>query len=783
MHSTEQACDMQRIKDYLEDRLGEDELAEFEQHLGQCDHCRCELQQSAAEPQMWRDAVALLGSKVPDSPGDASSAVSQGSQGRKVLSVLDSLAPTDDPLMLGRIGEYEVSGVVGVGGMGAVLKGFDKSLRRVVAIKVMAPHLADCGSARLRFQREARAAAAITHDNVIDTYGVSEANGLPYLVMPFARGPSLQKRIDESGPLSAIEVVRIGRQIAAGLAAAHEQGLVHRDIKPANILLNEGIERLWITDFGVARAMDDASMTQTGLIAGTPQYMSPEQARGETVDHRSDLFSMGSILYTACTGRPPFRSEAAYGILRRITDTDPTPIREINPDVPQWLCHVIERLMAKHPADRFQGAEEVAELLEGCLAHLQQPTRMALPSCLTGPPVFGDTSRPQPRGQRAAHADVSRRRLRLRRIGIWGVAVAVSLAAIGFLAWQLTAPADVSGVWEGESWSNVELSSSPAAAGWYTGTFTDAAGRKGVLQLEWSRLQLRYNGRWRIGEGRAGSITLRVRDAGGIRGALAVDAGIPLDAAEPRLREFIWQTSPDGRHQRPLPNPAVEAQNDPHPSGAAPLKGTQHVAQNANSIATPLQPLSAAFGPAPELARRFRELRNQLRSEEKSLAHSQAGLVKAEKELSDYQAAIADDDKITPEKRRTLERTVQSQMKALKASRENVNNWQASITELKQEWEAAVVERDTVIAILKTQLEAAVDHHEAKQTLAEFAKRHFQLGEGQMHDIIEATQAATAAAATVRQLELLLEYYANLGSGLVGTNDEPVSPSEPHAAP
>jgi serine/threonine-protein kinase len=119
---------------------------------------------------------------------------------------------------------------------------------------------------------------------VIDIYGVSESNGLPYLVMPFARGPSLQKRIDEGGPLSVTEVLRIGRQIAAGLMAAHEQGLVHRDIKPANILLNDGIERLLITDFGVARAMDDASMTRTGVIAGTPQYMSPEQARGEAVD-------------------------------------------------------------------------------------------------------------------------------------------------------------------------------------------------------------------------------------------------------------------------------------------------------------------------------------------------------------------------------------------------------------------------------------------------------------------------------------------------------------------
>ncbi len=374
MKPTEQTCDLQRIDDYLDERLSNELASEFERHLCDCVRCRNELQKRSAEPSIWRDAVALLG---PDSMPDPAFGSNReiGNDGpdlseltideprnsrleRYVSSVLDSLAPTDDPEMLGRVGDYEISGVVGVGGMGAVLKGFDKSLRRVVAIKVMAPHLAHSGSARTRFQREARAAAAITHDNVIDIYAVSEAAGLPYLVMPYARGPSLQKRIDEGGPLGVVEVVRIGRQIAAGLSAAHEQGLVHRDIKPANILLSDGIERLWITDFGVARAMDDASMTQTGVIAGTPQYMSPEQARGESVDHRSDLFSLGSVLYTACTGRPPFRSEAAYGILRRITDSDPRPIREINSEIPEWLCVIIARLLAKHPADRFEAREK-----------------------------------------------------------------------------------------------------------------------------------------------------------------------------------------------------------------------------------------------------------------------------------------------------------------------------------------------------------------------------------------------------------------------------------------
>lgn len=413
----EQPCDSQRIDDYLNERLSSSQQSEFESHLSKCESCQQQIQSRAAEPDLWKNAAALLGQSAalgkqaaleknadPDqsasieadaerskqeSSQESSEESGGSSRSRQVQSVLESLSPTENPEMLGRIDDYEIIGVVGVGGMGAVLKGFDESLRRVVAIKIMSPHLAGSGSARTRFQREARAAAAITHDNVIDIYGVSESNGLPYLVMPFARGPSLQKRIDDGGPLSVTEVLRIGRQIAAGLTAAHEQGLVHRDIKPANILLNDGIERLLITDFGVARAMDDASMTRTGVIAGTPQYMSPEQARGEAVDYRSDLFSLGSVLYTACTGRPPFRSETAYGILRRITDDDPRPIREINSDIPEWLCRIINRLMAKHPADRFQNAAEVSELLENCLAHLQQPTHVPLPQSIASPPANG----------------------------------------------------------------------------------------------------------------------------------------------------------------------------------------------------------------------------------------------------------------------------------------------------------------------------------------------------------------------------------------------------------
>src|SRR5262249_48641709 len=148
---------------------------------------------------------------------------------------------------------------------------------------------------------EGRAAAAVSHEHIVAIHGVDEANGLPYLVMEYVSGISLQERLDRSGPLETKEILRIGMQVASGLAAAHAQGLIHRDIKPANILLENGFERVKITDFGLARAVDDASLTQSGVLAGTPMYMAPEQARGEALDHRADLFSLGSVLYALCT--------------------------------------------------------------------------------------------------------------------------------------------------------------------------------------------------------------------------------------------------------------------------------------------------------------------------------------------------------------------------------------------------------------------------------------------------------------------------------------------------
>jgi uncharacterized protein (TIGR03067 family) len=292
---------------------------------------------------------------------------------------LGFLTPSDQSDSLGRFGHYEIQDVVGRGGMGIVLRAFDGKLHRVVAIKVMAAQLATNGTARKRFTREAQAAAAVSHDHIVTIHAVEDANGLPYLVMHFVSGMSLQERLERSGPLQVAEIVRIGMQTAAGLAAAHAQGLVHRDIKPANILLENGVERVKITDFGLARAASDASLTQSGVVAGTPQFMSPEQARGEAVDQRTDLFSLGSVLYAMCTGRAPFRASESMAVLKRVCEDAPRPIRETNADIPDWLVAIIDKLHAKDPADRYQTAAEVAALLNQHLAHLQHPSVAPLP--------------------------------------------------------------------------------------------------------------------------------------------------------------------------------------------------------------------------------------------------------------------------------------------------------------------------------------------------------------------------------------------------------------------
>jgi eukaryotic-like serine/threonine-protein kinase len=371
-------CDPNRLEQLLRDRLPEDARRQVEAHLFLCPGCRDRLDELAGGARWWGDVRRYLGndgaSEQPlptmDHPGP-----------RRWPDVdLRFLQACDNPAALGSLGGYEVYEVLGQGGWGIVLKAFDLSLHRPVAIKVLVEGVSSIGTARKRFAREARAAAAVVHDHVVPVYAVNAEATPPYLVMAFIPGQSLQQRLDRSGPLDVKEVLRIGMQTAAGLAAAHAQGLVHRDIKPANIMLENGIERVRITDFGLARAVDDASVTSTGAVAGTPQYMAPEQARGEAIDQRADLFALGSTLYAMCTGQAPFRGDSGVAVIRQVCDVEPRSIRALDPELPAWLEGIVRKLHAKVPAERFQSAAEVADLLEGCLAHVQHPARFPLPA-------------------------------------------------------------------------------------------------------------------------------------------------------------------------------------------------------------------------------------------------------------------------------------------------------------------------------------------------------------------------------------------------------------------
>lgn len=422
--------------------LAPDREGLLEAHLGACAACRARLDAHAAAPETWTAVREQLfaGGLAADDPDDAVAPIPALASLIKKL-----LAPSDDERMLGRLGPYEIAGIIGSGGMGIVLKGHDRALDRFVAIKLLAPHLAASGAARQRFLREARAAAAVVHDNVIAIHGVDEFAGLPYLVMPYCRGTTLEQRLRDSGPMTLREILRVGLQTARGLAAAHAQGLVHRDVKPANILLEMGVERVRITDFGLARAADDATLTVTGLLAGTPHYMSPEQALGKPLDARSDLFALGAVLFTMATGKPPFRAESSHAVLRQVTDVEPADVRIANPDLPGWFAGIVHRLLAKDPATRYRSAADVADTLEACLAHVNDPLATPLPAgvtraaaALTSPTVSPNARRPSLRSL----LDALRRLMNDQRL--------LSLTALVLLLMALLLPWPIGGIGRAE---------------------------------------------------------------------------------------------------------------------------------------------------------------------------------------------------------------------------------------------------------------------------------------------------------------------------------------------
>ena len=363
------------------------ETSAFEDHLEVCPTCRRQLETDAGGEESWESARELL---VYRSHGFGEDDGSLTTAQREALdvewlpactaSVVKSiLAPSDDPAMIGRLGSYEIAGILGRGSAGIVLKGFDRALNRNVAVKVLDPSMAGVAAARQRFAREARAIAAISHEHVVPVYEVNEHVGLPFFVMEYVAGGSLERRLAADGPLDVVSVVRIGLQTALALAAAHRQGLVHRDIKPGNILLDRGTERVRVADFGLVRVANDVTCTRSGFVAGTPQYMAPEQVCAQACDGQSDLFSLGSVMYALCTGHPPFRADTVYGVMQRVVHDQPRPVREQNPTVPKWLERFVARLMAKERAARIASAEDAARILQEELIYLQNPTQAPPP--------------------------------------------------------------------------------------------------------------------------------------------------------------------------------------------------------------------------------------------------------------------------------------------------------------------------------------------------------------------------------------------------------------------
>ncbi|MEZ6127138.1 MAG: protein kinase [Planctomycetaceae bacterium] len=272
-----------------------------------------------------------------------------------------------------RMGKYAIGEEIGRGGMGVVWKAFDPDLQRTVAVKELAAHLAQNSTSRRRFRREARAAAAINHPNVLTIHAVEEDHGVPFLVMEYVSGKSLKEYVAEKGKVDFVEFIHLSCQTAQGLAAAHAQGVIHRDVKPGNVMLDEGATRVSLTDFGLARVTyDNQELTSNDQCVGTPSYMSPETLRGDHIDARSDLFSLGCVFYRMLSGYSPFQGRTQGEVIHRILDSNPRRLDEVDPSIPPVLADLVHRLLQKNPDERYQSAAEVADILARLQSQINQ---------------------------------------------------------------------------------------------------------------------------------------------------------------------------------------------------------------------------------------------------------------------------------------------------------------------------------------------------------------------------------------------------------------------------
>jgi serine/threonine protein kinase len=262
-----------------------------------------------------------------------------------------------------KLGKYKIIEEVGRGEFATVYKAVDTTLDRTVALKVLAPHLLWDYAFVQRFQREARVAANLDHPNILTIYEVGQIEGVYFIAMRFLEGRTLSQILEAEGPLPVSRVRAIIEQVASALDYAHARGFVHRDIKPSNVIVAED-GRATLTDFGLVKAGEGTKLSTTGMVFGTPEYMSPEQAQGEKVDGRSDIYSLGIMLFEMLSGQVPFEADTPLEVsVKHLTAALPLP-RAVNPDIPELVERVILKAMAKAPEDRYQRVSEMAEALK-----------------------------------------------------------------------------------------------------------------------------------------------------------------------------------------------------------------------------------------------------------------------------------------------------------------------------------------------------------------------------------------------------------------------------------